>query len=123
MKACRGTTRATRKKVKKRMCVDESPDQRVTRLAAERESKKRRRVEESQEQRENRLAALRDNAKRKRAEESQEQRENHRLEFKYSPVDEYSLSRCVQIGTMSKICPYCNALKFNGETMGMCCAS
>ena len=24
---------------------------------------------------------------------------------------------------MSKICPYCKALKFNGETMGMCCAS
>ena len=24
---------------------------------------------------------------------------------------------------MSKICPYCKALKFNRETMGMCCAS
>ena len=24
---------------------------------------------------------------------------------------------------MSKICPYCKALKFNGETMGMFCAS
>ena len=24
---------------------------------------------------------------------------------------------------MSEICPYCKALKFNGETMGMCCAS
>ena len=24
---------------------------------------------------------------------------------------------------MSKMCPYCKALKFNGETMGMCCAS
>ena len=24
---------------------------------------------------------------------------------------------------MSKICPYCKDLKFNGETMGMCCAS
>ena len=36
---------------------------------------------------------------------------------------DYSLSRCVQIGTMSKICPYCKALKFKGKTMGMCCAS
>jgi len=24
---------------------------------------------------------------------------------------------------MSEICPYCKALKFNAETMGMCCAS
>ena len=76
---------------------------------------------EPQEQRESRLAAQRDNAKRKRAEESQKQRQNHRLAFRYSQVDDYSLSRCVQIGTVSKICPYCKALKFNGETMGMCC--
>ena len=61
--------------------------------------------------------------KRKRAEESQEQPENFRLAFRYSQVDDYSLRRCVQIGTMFKICPYCKALKFNGETMGMCCAS
>ena len=67
--------------------------------------------------------AQRDNAKRKRAEESQEQPENYRLAFRYSPVNDYSLSRCVQIGTMSKIYPYCKALKFNGETTGMCCAS
>ena len=24
---------------------------------------------------------------------------------------------------MSKICPYCKALKFNGQTMGICCTS
>ena len=101
---------------------DEEPQQQCERLSAKRESEKRRRAEESQEQRENRLAASKDNAKRKRAEES-EQPENYRLAFRYSPVDDYSLSRCVQIGTMFKICPYCNALKFNGETMGMCCAS
>ena len=68
------------------------------------------------------LAADRESKKRKRAEES-EQPESYRLAFRYSPVDDYSLRRCVQIGTMSKICPYCKALKFNGETMGMCCAS
>ena len=68
------------------------------------------------------LHADRESKKRKRAEES-EQPESYRLAFRYSPVDDYSLSRCVQIGTMSKICPYCKALKFNGETMGMCCAS
>ena len=51
----------------------------------------------------------------------QEQRENYRVAFRYIPVDDYN--RCVQIGTMSKICPYCKALKFNSETMGMCCTS
>ena len=69
-----------------------------------------------------RHAADRESKKRKRAEES-EQPESYRLAFRYSQVDDYSLSRCVQIGTMSKICPHCKALKFNGETMGMCCAS
>ena len=82
---------------------------------------KRKRAEESQQQRGNRLAANRESLKRKRAEESQEQPENFRLAFRYSPVDDYS--RCVQIGTMSKTCPYCKALKFNGKRMGMCCAS
>ena len=113
--------------LRQRRRVEELSEQRETRLAAKRESEKRRRVEESQKQRENRLAASRGNAKRKRAEESQEQPENYRMAFRYSPVDDYS--RCVQIGTMSglcrdnKMCPYCKALKFNGETMGMCCAS
>ena len=107
--------------LRQRRCVEELPEQRETRLAVKRESEKRRRVEESQEQRENRLAADRESKKRKRAEESQEQPENYRMAFRYSPVDDYS--RCVQIGTMSKMCPYCKALKFNCETMGMCCAS
>ena len=97
-----------RERARLRMCnlrqrrrVEEVPEQRETRLASERESKKRRRAEESQEQQENRLASERESKKRKRAEESQEQPENYRLAFRYSPVDDYS--RCVQIGTISKI--------------------
>ena len=108
---------------KNRKRAEELPGQRETIFAAKRESEKRRRAEESQEQQENRLAADRESNKRKLAEGSQEQPENYRLAFRYSPVNDYSLSRCVQIGTMSKICPYCKALKFNSETMGMCCAS
>ena len=107
----------------KRKLAEESQQQRENRLTADRESKKRKRAEEPQQQRENRLVSPREITKRKRAEESQEQPENFRQAFRYSPVDDYCLSRCVQIGTMSKICPYCKALKFNGETMGMCCAS
>ncbi|KAK2727927.1 hypothetical protein QYM36_008410, partial [Artemia franciscana] len=92
------------------------------RLEADRERKNRKRAEELPEQRGSRLAADRESKKRKRAEES-EQPESYRLAFRYNPVDDCNLSRCVQIGTMSKIYPYCKALKFNGETMGMCCAS
>ena len=113
---------AAKRESEKRRRAEESQEQQEIRLAADRESKKRKRAEESQEQQEIRLAADRESKKRKRAEES-EQPESYRLAFRYSPVDDYSLSRCVQIGTMSKICPYCKALKFNGETMGMCCAS
>ena len=113
---------AAKRESEKRRRAEELPEHHETRLAAKRESEKRRRAEESQEQQEIRLAADRESKKRKRAEES-EKPESYRLAFRYSPVDDYSLSRCVQIGTMSKICPYCKALKFNGETMGMCCAS
>ena len=102
---------------KNRKRAEELPEQRGSRLAAKNESEKRWRAEELQEQQEIRLAADRESKKRKRAEES------YRLAFWYNPVDDYSLSRCVQIGKMSKICPYCKALKFNGETMGMCYAS
>jgi len=108
---------------KKRKRAEESQEQHENRHAANRESMKRKFAKEPQQQCENRLASRREITKRKRAEESQEQPENFRLEFRYSPVDDYSLSRCVQIGTMSKIFPYCKALKFNGETMGMCCGS
>ena len=108
---------------KKRKRAEESQEQQENRLAADRESKKGKCAEESQQQREIRLASQREITKRKRVEESQEQPEHFRLAFRYSPVDDYSMSRCVQIGTRSKICPYCKALKFNGETIGMCCAS
>ena len=107
----------------KRKRAEEPQQQRENRLASQREITKRKRAEESQQKRENRLASQREITKRKRAKESQEQPGSFHLAFRYSPFDDYSLFRCVQIGTMSKICPYCKALKFNGETMGMCCAS
>jgi len=118
------------------MAKAEEAAQRVCakRLAANRESMKRKRAEESQEQRENRLVANRESMKRglrlKEKSPKESVPRNHKSNLKIfawhsgtCPVDDYSLSRCVQIGTMSKICPYCKALKFNGETKGMCCAS
>ncbi|GFS67026.1 uncharacterized protein TNCV_2528051 [Trichonephila clavipes] len=46
----------------------------------------------------------------------------HRLAFRYNPAIDYSSSRNVVIGQMSHVCTYCQALKFNNETKGMCCA-
>ena len=46
-----------------------------------------------------------------------------RLAFHYNPDEDYSLSQHVHIGTMTEVCPYCKALKFKGETKGLCCAS
>ncbi|GFU26256.1 uncharacterized protein NPIL_266621 [Nephila pilipes] len=47
----------------------------------------------------------------------------NRLAFRYNPGEDYSLSRHVLIGTMTLVCPYCKALKFSGETKGMCCGA
>ncbi|GFT15694.1 uncharacterized protein TNCV_4986051 [Trichonephila clavipes] len=47
----------------------------------------------------------------------------NRLAFRYNPAEDYSLSWYVLIGTMKVMCPYCKALKFSGETRGMCCAA
>jgi len=92
-------------------------------LEAQRDNGKRNRDEETQEQRENRLETQRDKVIRKCPKESQEQHEDYRRGFRYSPGNNYTFSRCIQIGTISKICPYCKALKFNSETMGISCAS
>ncbi|GFU61310.1 uncharacterized protein TNCV_5033551 [Trichonephila clavipes] len=45
------------------------------------------------------------------------------LAFRYNLAEDYSLSRHVLIGTMKVVCLYCKALKFSGETKGMCCAA
>ncbi|GFS82385.1 hypothetical protein NPIL_604421 [Nephila pilipes] len=47
----------------------------------------------------------------------------NRLACLYNPGEDYSLSRNVLICTMMIVCPYCKALKFSGETKGICCAA
>ncbi|GFU41103.1 uncharacterized protein TNCV_1058351 [Trichonephila clavipes] len=46
----------------------------------------------------------------------------NRLAFRYSPAEDYSLSRHVLISTMMIVCSYCKTLKFSSETKGLCCA-
>ncbi|XP_054085231.1 uncharacterized protein LOC128921483 [Zeugodacus cucurbitae] len=43
-----------------------------------------------------------------------------RAGFRYDPNIQYSAS--VQIGQMSVVCQYCNAVKFKNEPSGLCCA-
>ena len=47
----------------------------------------------------------------------------NRLAFRYNPADDYSSSRHVVNGQMSHLNTYSQALKFNNETKGLCCAS
>ncbi|VDM93774.1 unnamed protein product [Onchocerca ochengi] len=51
---------------------------------------------------------------------AQQSRNYNRLAFRCNPADDYSLSPLIDI--MTEVCYYCKALKFNGETKGMCCA-
>lgn len=45
-----------------------------------------------------------------------------RAAFRYDPEIDYSADRSVKIGDMSVVCPYCKALKYSGESSGLCCA-
>ncbi|CAG5025158.1 unnamed protein product [Parnassius apollo] len=47
----------------------------------------------------------------------------NRLAFQYDPTANYSDDENLDIGPMTTICRYCNALKFKRETAGLCCAS
>lgn len=45
-----------------------------------------------------------------------------RAAFYYDPEIDYGADRSVTIGEMSVVCLHCKALKFSGETPGLCCA-
>lgn len=46
-----------------------------------------------------------------------------RLAFRYDPTVDYAADKSVDFGTMQTICQYCNALRFQLEPPGLCCAS
>jgi hypothetical protein len=43
--------------------------------------------------------------------------------FNYDPQTHYDQHPVVKIGNMDTVCPFCRALKWKGETPGMCCSS
>lgn len=46
----------------------------------------------------------------------------NRAAFHYDSAIAYKALRCVDIGPLSAVCQHCNALKFQSETPGLCCA-
>ena len=47
----------------------------------------------------------------------------NRAAFRYDCSTNYCLHPSVCIGPMDVVCEYCDALKFSGETSGLCCLS
>ena len=47
----------------------------------------------------------------------------NRAAFRYDCSTDYCLHTSVRIGPMDVVCEYCGALKFSGETPGLCCLS
>ena len=47
----------------------------------------------------------------------------NRAAFRYDCSNDYSFHPSVCIGQMDVVCKYCGALKFSGETPGLCCLS
>lgn len=46
----------------------------------------------------------------------------YRAAFQYNHQIDYCSHKSAVIGTMSKVCPHCKALKFKNEPQGLCCS-
>ncbi|CAG5017043.1 unnamed protein product [Parnassius apollo] len=78
----------------------------------------------SQNLSEERQNIIRENARlRQRVSTRRSLASYNRLAFQYDPTANYSNDENLDIGPMTTICRYCNALKFKRETAGLCCAS
>lgn len=78
----------------------------------------------SQNLSEERQNIIRENARlRQRVSTRRSLASYNRLAFQYDPTANYSDDDNLDIGPMTTVCRYCNALKFKRETAGLCCAS
>lgn len=119
----------------------ETPEQREMRLESNRLRDRQSRAVETPEQHEARLEQVRIRATSARAAETPQQHENRlkgnqlrasqsrqRIDFQlaafnYDKDCDYSNHQNVVIGPMSTLCLYCHALKFQKESLGMCCSN
>ncbi|XP_061377227.1 uncharacterized protein LOC133318861 [Danaus plexippus] len=78
----------------------------------------------SQNLSEERQNIIRENARlRQRVSTRRSLASYNRLAFQNDPTANYSDVENLNIGPMTTVCRYCNALKFKRETAGLCCAS
>ncbi|XP_054290927.1 uncharacterized protein LOC129005912 [Macrosteles quadrilineatus] len=119
----------------------ETPEQRDERIEDLRVRASTSRSAETPEQRDERIEDLRVRASTSRAAETPEdlqvRRETERLRqiqtrirgdlnkaaFEYDKTYDYKIHRDIAIGLMTTLCPYCHALKFQKESLGMCCSN
>jgi hypothetical protein len=99
----------------------ETPQQTEARLADKRNREDSRRSSETPQQTEARLADKRARDITRRAQRLPMDLKN--AAFSYKPQLDYNMHPSVQIGNMEVVCTHCGALKWKGETPGLCCAS
>ena len=123
---------------------NETPEQKEARLDDLRARAATSRANETTEQREARLDDLRARAATSRANETTEQREARLddkrirtatsrinifqndmkcLAFAYDSTVNYQNLPQIQVGSMNVLCVHCGALKWKGESPGLCCAN
>lgn len=116
--------------------LNRNDEQREERNELERLRLSQSRSEQTQEEREDQIVDNRLRMRHHRAYNRTEYNLNNRIRrqataaintqraaFHYDNTIDYSADRSVMIGSMSKKCQHCKALKFANETPGLCCAN
>lgn len=122
--------------------ASETSLQREIRLRSARSRSSTSRIAETILQRETRQTTERSRSSSSRASENPEQSDARRIQnrsrmaqfrrnpasyeriaFQYTPAINYTQDELVAIGSMNKVCQYCNAYKYQNEAPGMCCAN
>ena len=91
---------------------------RCAHLTADTTRKARAKLTESVEQRSSRLIA---DAARKTRQPCPTKRLWHLCGFHYDPKENYAGRQCTSVGSMQHECQFCQALKYPGEALGLCC--
>lgn len=112
--------RVTRQQSKRIMQFDSRSNETPTQLARRREIERLRNITFIQNQSSDQTTA------RLEANRSRQQNSTWSIyteeSFKYNPLMEYDTFNAIQIKAMSKICQFCDAKKYEGEPIGMCCS-
>ena len=100
---------------------EENEQEREDRLNSQRERQAQHRNDETEEAREQRLNNERDRQRQYRNEETIEEREERLIGQNIRANLRRRENLSADVGPMTKICPFCSALLFVGETANFCC--